>query len=108
MVRGGTSINILTGRRSATSVYVNQLSLGRYLTTKDATLFKELEVHVTASALSDVVGGAGHVNDIYIFPGFRFSLDKDDRWAVLGGIQVPVSGPRPYAWQPQFALTRKW
>ena len=55
-----------------------------------------------------MAGGAGHVNDIYVFPGFRFSLDKADRWAVLGGVQVPVSGPQPYAWQPQFSVTRKW
>jgi hypothetical protein len=108
VVRGGTSINILTGRRSATSVYVNQLAVGRYLTTKDAKSFKELEVHVTATALSDVAGGAGFVDDIYLFPGFRFGLGQGEKWYALGGVQVPVSGPRPYAWQPQFALTRNF
>jgi hypothetical protein len=108
VVRGQTSINILTGRKSSTSVYVNQLSIGRYLTSKDASVFKKLEVHVTASALSDVAGGAHFVNDIYLFPGFRFSLDKEDKWAVLGGVNVPVSGPQPYVWQPQISLTRKW
>jgi len=76
VLRGGTSINILTGRKSATSVYVNQLALGRYLTTKDAAIFKELDVHLTATALSDVAGGAGFVDDVYIFPGLRFSLDE--------------------------------
>ncbi|QEH34792.1 hypothetical protein OJF2_33340 [Aquisphaera giovannonii] len=108
VVRGGTSINILTGRKSATSVYVNQLALGRYLTSKEAALFKELEVHVTATALSDVADGAGFVDDIYLFPGMRFSLDKKDKLAVLTGVQVPVSGPQAYVWQPQFSLTWKW
>lgn len=108
VARGGMSINALTGRRSATSVYVNQLALGRYLTTKEARFFKQLEVHVTATALSDIAGGAGFVNDIYLLPGFRFSLDKKDKLAVLSGFQIPVSGPRAYAWQPQFSLTWKW
>ncbi len=108
VLRGGTSINILTGRKSATSVYVNQLSVGRYLTTKDANVFKELEVHVTASALSDISGGAGFVNDIYIFPGFRFGLDKSEKWYALGGVNVPVSGPQAFAYQPQFSITRNY
>jgi hypothetical protein len=108
VLRGGSSINILTGRRSGTSVYVNQLSMGRYLTTKEATYFKELVVHLTATALSDIAGGAGHVNDIYLFPGLRFGLGKPDTWYALFGVQVPVSGPQPYVWQPQFALTRNY
>ena len=108
VARGGTSINILTGRKSATTVYVNQLAIGRYLTTKDAAFLKELEVHVTATALSDVAGGAGFVDDIYLFPAFRCSLDTEGKLAILGGVQVPVSGPQAYAWQPQFNLTWKW
>lgn len=108
VARGGSSINILTGRKSSTSVYVNQLSVGRYLTTKDARFFKELEAHVTASALSDISGGAGHVNDIYIFPGFRFGLGKGQKWYALGGVNVPVSGPQPYTWQPQLSITRNY
>jgi len=106
VARGGTGINILTGRKSATSVYVNQLSVGRYLTGKDAALFKELVIHLTATALSDVSGGAGYVNDIYLYPGFRFSLGKEQNWGILGGVQVPVSGPQAYDWQPQLSLTR--
>ena len=108
VVRGGTSINILTGRKTATSVLVNQLSVGRYLTTKDANVFKELEVHLTVNALSDVSGGAGGVNDIYLFPGFRFGLGQGEKWYALGGVQVPVSGPQAYDWQPQASLTRNY
>lgn len=108
VVRGQTSINILTGRKSGTSVVVNQLSAGRYLTSKDAAVFKDLEVHLTATVLDDVAGGAGFVDDVYLFPGFRFSLDKESKLSFLGGVQVPVSGPQAYAWQPQFNLTWKW
>lgn len=108
VARGATLINVSTGRQSATNVYLNRLSVGRYLTTRDALWFKELEVHVTAAVLSDVAGRVGHVTDVYIFPGFKFNLDKDGKWAVLGGAQTPLAGPQPYAWQPQLSLTRKW
>jgi hypothetical protein len=108
VLRGGTSINIDTNRRTATSVYVNQLSLGRYLTGKDARFFKELVAHVTVSGLSDVAGGANHVTDTHVFPGLRFGLGEPDTWYALFGVQVPVSGPQPYAWQPQFSLTRNY
>ena len=106
VLRGGTGINILTGRKSATSVYANQLSIGRYLTTKDARFLKELALYATFSAMSDVSGGDHFLSDAYVLPGMRFGLGKDQKWYALGGIQVPLSGPRPFSWQPQFTLTR--
>jgi hypothetical protein len=98
VVRGGTSVNIDTGRKTATSVHVNQLSLGRDLTGKDAAFPKDLEVHVTGSVLSDVAGGSRHVDDVDGTPGFRFGVGEGETWYVLGGVQVPVSGPQPCAW----------
>ncbi len=97
VARGGSSINILAGRKSSTSGATStSFRSGRYLTTKDANVFKELEVHLTASALSDVSGGAGGVNDIYLFPGFRFGLGPGEKWYALGGVNVPVSGPQAF------------
>ncbi len=107
VLRGGSSINALTGRKSATSVYVNQLSIGRYLTGKDAAL-KNLVVHVTADVLSDIAGGANFIDDVYINPGFRFALGEEGNWGVLGGILIPVAGPQPYDYQMQFSLTRSF
>jgi hypothetical protein len=108
VVRGGTGINIDTGRKSATSVYFNNLAIGRYLTTKDAPIFKELVVHLAVSTLSDVLGRKGHITEVYIAPGARFGLDRDQKWYALGAIEVPVSGPHPFDWQPQFALVRNY
>ncbi|MGP0062890.1 MAG: hypothetical protein ACLQGP_04710 [Isosphaeraceae bacterium] len=106
VLRGGSAINILTGRKSATSVYANQLSIGRYLTTRDARFFKETVVHATFSAMSDISGGDGHITDVYVFPGVRFGLGNDQTWYVMGRLQVPLTGPRPFTWQPQFSPTR--
>jgi hypothetical protein len=86
----------------------NNLAIGRYLTTKDARLVKELVVHTSVSTLSDVAGRAGHISDIYLMPGFRFGLGEGQKWYVMGGVQVPVSGPQSYVWQPNFALVKNY
>ncbi len=108
VVRGGTGINIDTGPHSATSTYVNNVAIGRYLTTKDARVFKELVAHVAVSTISDVLGRKDYISDIYISPGIRFGLDRDQKWYVLAAAQIPVSGPHPYAWQPMFSLARNY
>lgn len=106
VVRGSSFINILTGRKTSTSVYINQLAIGRYLTTEQARCFKQLVVYSTFSSLTDISGGRGHVTDVYAFPGFRFGLDDKERYYILGGVNVPLSGPRPFDWQPQLAIYR--
>jgi hypothetical protein len=108
VLRGGTGINIDTGRASATDSYFNNVAIGRYLTTRDARLFKELVFHVSASTLSDVLGRKDHISDMYIAPGLRFGLGPDRKWAVLLAFQVPLAAPRPFAWQPNFALVRTY
>lgn len=105
-IRGSTGMNIDTGRHSATSVYFNNLAIGRHLTNQDARIFKELTVHVSVTTLSDVLGRKDHITDVYIAPGLRFALDREQKWYVLGCALIPVAGPQPYAWQSMFALAR--
>ena len=88
-------------------MYFNNLAIGRYLTTKDVRIFKELVAHVAVSTLSDVLGRKNHISDVYIASGIRFALDREQKWYVLGAIEVPVSGPQPYDWLSSFALLRK-
>jgi hypothetical protein len=108
VVRGGTGINIDTGRTSATSTYFNNVAFGRYLTSKDAPVFKHLVAHVAVSTMSDVLGRKGHITEVYIAPGVRFGLDSEGKWAVLAAVQTPVAGPNPYAYQVNFALSRNY
>ncbi len=108
VVRGSTGMNIDTGRHSATSVYFNNLAIGRYLTNRDARVFKELAAHLSVTTLSDLLGRKGYITDVYIAPGFRFGLDRELKWSVLGAALFPVSGPHPYAWQPMFSLVRNF
>ncbi len=108
VLRGGTSINIDTGRQSATTTYFNNVAIGRYLTTSDARLFKEAVFHLSASTLTDLLGRKNHVTDVYVTPGLRFSLGTDRKWAALVAFQVPLSAPRPFAFQPNLALVRSY
>jgi hypothetical protein len=108
VVRGGTGINIDTGRRSATSTYFNNMAIGRYLTDKDARVFKDLVVHLAVSTVSDVLGRKDYITDVYVSPGIRCGLDRDQKWYMLAAAQFPVSGPHPYAWQPMFSLVRNY
>ena len=108
VLRGATGINVDTGRKSATDTYFNNLAIGRYFTTKDARIFKELVAHVAVATLTDVLGRKNHISDVYIAPGFRFGLDRAHKWYALGAIEVPVANPHPYAWQPNFALARTY
>jgi hypothetical protein len=41
--------------------------------------------------------------------GFRFGLGEGQKWYVMGGfLQVPVSGPQSYVWQPNFAPVKNY
>ena len=106
--RGGTGVNIDTGRTSATDTYMNNAAIGRYLTSRDAPIFKQMVAHVATSTMTDVLGRKGHITEIYVAPGIRFALDRDSNWAVLTAMQIPVAGPRPYAFQLNFAILRNY
>ena len=104
--REGTGINIDTGRTSATDTYMNNAAIGRYLTSRDAIFFKQMVAHVAVATMSDVLGRKGHITEVYVAPGVRFGLDRDGKWSVLAAMQIPVAGPRPYAFQLNFAISR--
>jgi hypothetical protein len=89
-------------------VYFNDLAIGRYFTTKNARVFEELVAHVAVSTLSGVQGRKDRITDVHVAPGIRFGPGADQKWYVLGAVQVPVSGPYPYDWQPQFAPVRNY
>ncbi len=97
-----------TQNKVGTDVVFEQIAVGRYLTTKDASLFKELVVYLGANNQTDVAGRAKYINDIYLAPGFRFGLGGDQKWYVNGNFQVSVGGPQPYAYQPNIVVLRNY
>ncbi len=108
VARGGTGINIDTGRTSTTDTYLTKVAVGRYLTNKDVRFFKQLVVWLAVATESDILGRAGHITDVYVTPGLRFGLDNDEKWFVLGALQVPVAGPHPFDFMTILTLVRQY
>jgi hypothetical protein len=108
VMRAGTGINIDTGRTSATSNYFNNAAIGRYLTSTDARIFRHLVAHVAVSTMSDVLGRKNYISEVYVAPGLRFGVGQASTWSILGAIQIPVSGPHPYAFQPNLGIARNY
>jgi hypothetical protein len=99
-LRGGTGINIDTGRTSATDSYMNYLAMGRYLTSKDAAVFKQPMAHIAVATTSDVLCRKGHISNVYVAPGIRFGL-YNNRWPPF---RFPSPDPNR-AFQPNFAIS---
>lgn len=109
VVRAGTGINIRTNHvNEIADIYFNKLSFGRYVTGKDAAIFKDLAIYGTATVLTDVTGQASHVTDLYVGPGIRFGMGKEQKLAISCAVQAPVTGPQTYAWQPSFSAIMKY
>ncbi len=88
--------NPWTGFNASPSAFSSidaRLAAGYYLTSGDAPVFKHLCATVASNIHARTHGG----NDTYfsLTPGFRFGVGND--WYLLGGIEVPVVGPLPFA-----------
>ncbi len=108
VARGQTGISINTGTPSASSVYFNDLTLGRYFTDKDATCLKNLAIYFDTTTLSDTTGQSDHVTNVYLKPGFSFSFGEKANWSCTGVFAISVAGPQPWAWQPNIAIVRQF
>lgn len=84
------------------------MSVGRYITDKNAAIFKDLALYGTATVLSDVSGQANYVTDVYVGPGLRFGMGQERKAAFSFGVQVPITGPQTYLWQPNLSFILKY
>lgn len=123
VVRGGVGVTVPTNRTDASSRLwvVNpwsgfnaspgpftsldvRLAVGRYLTPADARYFSNFVPYLAANLHTELSGG----NSTYfsLTPGFRFGLGND--WYALGGLEVPVVGPLPFATQTIVQLIKNF
>lgn len=86
----------------------NRLSIGRYITDKDAPVFKDTALYGIVTVLNDVTGQANYVTDVYVGPGIRFGVGKQQKGAFTFAVETPVSGPRTYLWQPNASFILKY
>ena len=68
------------------------------------TPFGDLVFHV-GTTLSQATDDRGpHTTTLLITPGFRTHMGRN--WYMLAGIDVPVTNPEPYDFQPTVGLMK--
>jgi hypothetical protein len=109
VVRGGATMAIPFGHDSfsesgARNTFGAQLAAGYYFTDHDMTPFGDLvfDVGTTLTQATDDRGPA--TTTLLITPAFRTHMGAN--WYLLAGIDVPVTNPEPYDFQPTVGLMK--
>ncbi len=91
IARGGFNVGVGTNPQAGGTTLLSQLAVGRVFTPHDTPLFGDFTVYLSANVFDNVSTGR---NTTTLTPGFRTHLGKS--FYFLGGLNVPVTGPRPY------------
>ncbi len=92
VVRGGFNVAIGTNPQAGGTTLVSQLAAGRTFTPHDVPLFGDFTTYLATNTFNNLETGR---TTFELTPGFRTHLG--DSYYCLAGINVPVTGPRPYA-----------
>ena len=91
VLRGSFNTAIGTNPQAGGTTLVSQLAVGRTFTKHDVPIFGDFTIYLSSDTLSNVTKGTTQET---LTPGFRTHLGKS--FYFLGGLGVPVTGPRPY------------
>ena len=80
-----------TNRQAGGTSLLSQLALGRVFTPHDVPLLGDFTLYLSTNVFDNVSTARTTVT---LTPGFRTHLGRD--YYALGGIEVPVTGRRPY------------
>ena len=109
VVRGGITMAIPYGHDSfadsgARNTFGAQLAAGYYFTDHDMTPFGDLVFHVGTTLTQATDDRGPHRTTLLITPGFRTHMGRN--WYMLAGIDVPVTNPEPFDFQPTVGLMK--
>jgi hypothetical protein len=103
VVRGGAGFFVPYGGQSlnevgARTTFIANLAAGYYFTPHDYTPFGDMVWYVSPN-LSQLIDNRGpqHTTTLTLTPGFRNHLGQN--WYLLGGVEVPVTEPKPFDYQ---------
>ena len=110
VVRGGASMFLPYGHDSfegtgARNTFTGSLAAGYYTTPHDATPFGDLVLYLAANL--DVLTdnrGPSNTTTLRLAPGFRTHMGCN--WYLLGAVDVPVTNPEPFDFQPTVGLMK--
>lgn len=109
VVRGGATMAIPFGHDSfaeagARNTFGAQLAAGYYFTEHDATPFGDLVLHVGTTLIQATDDRGPHTTTLLVTPGFRTHMGCD--WYLLAGVDIPVTQPEPFDYQPTVGLMK--
>jgi len=109
VIRGGAGIFVPYGGQSrnevgARTTFLGNLAAGYYFTPHDYTPFGDLVFYVSPNLYQRTEGPGPKTTTVTLTPGFRTHLGSD--WYLLGGVEVPMTHPRPFDYQLLSGLMR--
>lgn len=91
VMRGGFSTGVGTNRQANGTTLASQLAIGKVFTPADVPIFGDFTLYLSANVFNTVSAGSTFAS---LTPGYRTHLGGG--WYSLGGIEIPVTGPRPF------------
>ena len=99
---GGVGFGLPYGSQSlddvgARTTFITNFAAGYYFTPHDLTPFGDLVGYLSTNLSQTIDNRASSVTTVTLTPGFRTHLGRN--WYLLGAVEVPVTGPRPFDYQ---------
>lgn len=108
VVKGETGVIVPTNSAGAYTQYQNRLALGYYLPGSQESWFQQWWFYVVASQTSTLAGTPRHETAFTLLPGIRCRIPGIDigttNWYFFASVNVPMTGPQSFSYQPIFAI----
>jgi len=105
VLRGGLGFALpYTASDRTRNVFIGNFAAGYYFTPHDFTPLGDLVFYVSTNVTQPVDNRGVHQTLVTLTPGVRTHLGAN--WYLLGGVEVPVTGPNPFDYQALFGLMK--
>jgi hypothetical protein len=106
VARGGIGSTLPTDSDRGRYTFNFNLGVGQYITPHNYTPIGDLTLYVAGDGFTTLDNRADDVTFLSFTPGFRNHLGRD--WYLLGGVEVPVTGPdsQSFDYEPNFWLMK--
>ncbi len=107
MIRGETG-PIIPFAHTGYTQYQNVLGAGRYFPGSKESWFQQVWLYLVATETSTVAGTPRHESQLTLLPGMRCKIPGlnigTGLWYFFADVNVPVTGPQSFSYQPIFAV----
>ncbi len=110
MIRGETG-PVIPFAHTGYTQYANVLAAGRYFPGSKESWFQQWWFYVVATQSSTIAGTPRHETSFTLLPGFRCKLTGrlfesvgTGLWYFFADVNVPMTGPQAFSYQPIFAV----